>query len=121
MFSNMKKQITLFALLVFFLAQFGKVVNYCFCTIAVYQQTGSTACDCEKQLLTDVKKETATKHPSPHAVAAQPASEELFHQPLPAGWILQPVTIANGWPRCGHESLYSTSGNPVFHPPLRRV
>lgn len=119
--NRVKKQITLFALLVFFLAQFGKVINYCFCTIAAYQQTSSLACDCEKQLFTDIKKETADRHQSPHTYAAHPPAEDLFHLPLFATWAFHQSMADSVWPPGSNESLFHTFGKPVFHPPLLAV
>jgi hypothetical protein len=119
--NSLKKQFTILALLVFFLAQFGKTIKYCFCTMAVYQQTGSTACDCEKQLSADVQKENAGKHTSPHAATAQSGTEELFHLPLQADCIPPPGTTPNWWPPSGAASLYCIFGKAVFHPPLQVV
>jgi hypothetical protein len=117
----LKTPIAIFVLLVFFLAQFGKVINYCFCTIAAYQQTSNLACDCEKQLFTDLKKETQDKHQSPLTYSSQPATEELFHFTENSNLVFQYAMQIYTWPPCTSDALQHIFGNPVFHPPLQAV
>lgn len=119
--TTLKKPIAIFVLLVFFLAQFGKVINYCFCTIAAYQQTSSLGCDCEKQLFTDLKKETQNEHQSPHTYSSQPATEELFHFTQNTLLVFHYHIPGTTWPPSTSDALHHIYGTPVFHPPLQGI
>ena len=60
----MKKILTITLLSLFFLAQFGKVISFCYCSIESYRVTGTTDCDCEKNLAGSIKHETNKDHSS---------------------------------------------------------
>lgn len=112
----MKKLLSISFFLVFFFSQFGKVVNFCLCSMATYQQTGTVVCDCEKQLAvhidTDTKKQTH-QHP-----ATLPQADELilihhiatcnFHYSTPA--VIQLHSNS--------EALYDAYCGDIFHPPI---
>jgi hypothetical protein len=115
----LKKQFAIFAFLVFFLAQFGKVINFSLCAMTAYEQTGTLACDCEKQLYIAVKTDNAGKNQSPQTVSSQQSSEELFQQVCFSFLSVQPILCFTAWPKTSAESLYNHFGNGVFHPPLQ--
>lgn len=110
----MKKQLSIFFLFVFFFSQFGKVVNYCYCTIATYQQTGTIVCDCEKKLAVT---ETDTKKQDHQHNAILPHAEELFHLDnsitYSFAYHFQPAKQFC----CSHEALYNAWAGSIFHPP----
>jgi len=113
-----KKQIALLALVVFFLSQFGKVINFACCKVAVYQQTNSFVCDCEKLLYTAVKADNTSKEQTPQHIAAHPSAEELFHPsdiPLTAAHLLLPPAE---WPLYKNNKHFFLFENSIFHPPL---
>jgi hypothetical protein len=114
----LKKQISLFVFSVFFLAQFGKVINFCFCTMTVYQQTKTLACDCEKQLFAAVKTDNTSKNQSPQNIAAPQPPEELFHFSNLSGFTHTHMVCFGVWPATGTETLYNKFGKDIFHPPL---
>jgi len=60
----MKNILTITLLSLFFLAQFGKVISFCYCSIENYRLTGTTNCDCEKNIAGTIKHETNKDHTS---------------------------------------------------------
>ncbi|HTE10304.1 MAG TPA: hypothetical protein VK645_05025 [Chitinophagaceae bacterium] len=115
----MKKQIAIFSFLVFFLAQFGKVINFCFCKVEAYQQTKNFICDCEKQLYTAVKTDNTAKDQSPQNISSQQSTEELFYFLNLSSFTINHVVCFTAWPKPDSEGLYHIFGKNVFHPPLR--
>jgi hypothetical protein len=113
----LKNQIAIFAFFIFFLAQFGKVLNFCFCTIATYQQTKTLNCDCEKQLSTAI--DTESKKQTPQSRPALPQFDELFHlsnaPAFTSRYFILPVT----WPKNNSEPLYNAFLQHIFRPPLQ--
>jgi hypothetical protein len=112
----LKKTITIFALFIFFLSQFGKVVSFCFCSIASYQQTKTLNCDCEKQLT--IAFDTESRKPISQNLQNAPQFDELFQQTIPtysspANWTQLKISLP-----LGTEPLYHTFLPAVFHPPL---
>jgi len=73
----MKKILTITLLSLFFLAQFGKVISFCYCSIESYRVTGTTDCDCEKNLAGSIKHETNKDHSSTGFQSLH--YDELFH------------------------------------------
>jgi hypothetical protein len=111
------RHIAIFALLVFFFAQFGKVINFCFCSIAVYQQTKTVNCDCEKQLSNAVNTESNSH--TPHNSAEHPQLDELFHLANNTAFTIQHTALSSAWPKTGNEALYHVFGKNIFRPPLQ--
>ena len=74
----MKKILTITLLSLFFLAQFGKVISFCYCSIENYRISGTADCDCEKNLVGAIKHETNKDH-SPGGFQIL-HYDELFHQ-----------------------------------------
>jgi hypothetical protein len=111
----MKRGLPILIFGIFFLSQFGKVVNFCLCTINTYQQTGVIACDCEKQLSTAVAKE-ARQQDHQHNVLP-PQADLLFHLNNSVAfnfeYIIEPAR------RFTHltEGLYDEWAPCIFHPP----
>jgi len=115
----LKKQIAFIALLLFFLSQFGRMINYSYCKIAVYQQTNTFVCDCEKMLYTAIKTDNTSKEQAPQNISAQASSEELFH-PVLLPVITRPYTLLTAhWPlQTTGKRLFIFTRN-IFHPPLQ--
>ena len=113
-----KEQIAFIALLLFFLSQFGRVINYSYCKMAVYQQTNSFVCDCEKMLYTAIKTDNTSKEQAPHHISAHPAAEELFHPVLLPAISRHSVLLITRWPiQKSGKHLFIFTRN-IFHPPL---
>ncbi|MEO5684763.1 MAG: hypothetical protein ABIQ88_19130 [Chitinophagaceae bacterium] len=114
----MKKQIAIFALGIFFFAQFGKVIDFCFCTMAAFQQTKTFTCDCEKQLYTAVATDHAAKNHNPQNISSVHQWNELFHfSPIAVFTVVYTICITD-WPRATSTALYNKFDSNIFHPPL---
>ena len=114
----LKKQFAIFTLVVFFLAQFGRMINFCLCTMSAYQQTKTFTCDCERQLFAAVKTDNNTKDQAPQHISSQQPSEELFHLPNFPSFAIQAGICFTAWPKTGNEQLHYVFGKKVFRPPL---
>jgi len=116
---TLKKNIAIAAFLVFFLAQFGRVINFCFCKAAVYQQTKSFVCDCEKMLYTAVKSDHSSKEETPQNISAPQQQEELFHFSFTPGFTVPANLCIAKWPKINSEALCHMFFPSIFHPPLQ--
>ncbi|MBS1566046.1 MAG: hypothetical protein JST39_16780 [Bacteroidetes bacterium] len=115
----MQKTLAISAFLIFFFSQFGKVINFCYCSVAAYQQTSSFRCnECEKQLVKNTEAEQG-KHP--HGNALSPSSEELYHldNHIPFSFTYtRPLIVYS--PRYT-VSLYNEYNGSIFQPPGRNA
>ena len=111
----MTKILTISLLTLFFLAQFGKVISFCYCSVESYRQTGTIDCDCEKNLAGTVKHEANKDH---SAAALQTVHfDELFKQRFFTGNIVHPSAIANSIFNNMDESLYNAYLFTMLRPP----
>ncbi|HEY4149782.1 MAG TPA: hypothetical protein VGM41_12675 [Chitinophagaceae bacterium] len=112
----MKKLFAIFAFLIFFFSQFGKVINFCLCSVETYQQTSSFHCDCEKQLVATTDTD-ANKQPHSNPVQASQA-EDLYHLDNSIAFSctasFAPLVI---YLHTHTEPLYNGYYNNIFHPP----
>jgi len=115
----MKKQFAIFAFLIFFFSHFGKVINFCLCSITVYQQTNSFHCDCEKQLVTATAAEEGKHHHS--TMATLPQADELFHLDNSAAFTCAQFTPVIIYLHSYTEPLHNGYCNNIFHPPGRQA
>jgi hypothetical protein len=114
----LKKYIAIAALFIFFLAQFGRIINFCCCAISVYQQTNGFTCDCERQLFSAIKTDKHSNDGTPQAVYAQIPVEELHTGPADAVLLYHPLPNLRAWPASHGSVLSHVFREPVFHPPL---
>ena len=111
----MKKLLAIFAFLIFFFSHFGKVINFCLCTITVYEKTRTVQCDCEKQLVSATEAEAA-KHNHTNT-GALPQFDELYHLDNHPGFAcahFSPVIVQAG---THSERLYTGYDKGIFQPP----
>lgn len=111
----MKRTLAIFAFLIFFFSYFGKVINFCLCTITVYQQTSSFHCDCEKQLVATTAAETG-RHNHTNAPGL-PHGEELYHLDNSTAFTCIYYTPAIIYTSGHTEPLYNGYYKNIFHPP----
>ncbi len=111
----MKKLFAISAFLIFFFSQFGKVINFCLCTVSNYQQTSSFHCDCEKQLVTTTDTDT-NKQPHSNPVQLQ-QSEDLYHLDNSAAFSCTCFTPSVVYLHAHTEALYKGYYTTIFHPP----
>jgi len=116
---TLKKNLAIFAFLIFFLAQFGKMINFCLCKAAVYQQTKSFICDCEKMLYTAVKADNSPKEKLPQNVSSPQQQEELFHLSYTPSFTVPDGFCLTKWPKTNSEAVYHMFLESIFHPPLQ--
>ncbi len=111
----LKKYLAIFAVTIFFLSQFGKVINFCLCTIIYFQQTSTINCDCEKHLSGYTDDEA--KNQQPYNSSPLPRFDELFEIKCVA--VITPHAYRLSKPFFGHytDPLYHTYSDAVFHPP----
>ncbi|MEO6315322.1 MAG: hypothetical protein ABIU63_18525 [Chitinophagaceae bacterium] len=114
------KQIATCCMVIFFLAQFGKVINFCFCTAAAYHESKTLSCDCEKQLYSATGTANTDKTQAIGHTAVHQQSDELFHS---SQWLdLRPhqsfFYTPRPFPR--NEALSLAFGKKVFRPPIFR-
>ena len=111
----MKKLLTITLLSLFFLAQFGKVISFCYCTIENYRLTGTTDCDCEKNLAGTVKHESNKDHSSAGFQSLH--YDELFHQHSSVINTVFPFVINNARFNNADEPLYNAYLSAMLRPP----
>jgi|SRR5450432_861728 hypothetical protein len=115
----LKKNIAIFTLLIFFLAQFGKDINFCFCKLSAFEQTNTFTCDCERQLFTAIKADNSPKNQTAQNISTQLPSEELFHLPNFSSVSFHHTVFFTSWPKASSEKLYHVFGENIFRPPLQ--
>ncbi len=113
----LKKQIAFFTLFLFFLSQFGKVINFSFCKAVAYQQTNTFVCDCEKLLYTVVKTDNTSKEQPPQQLSAHQTTEELFHFKDHLCLTGTYAAVRAEWPLFRNSKHLSLFANAIFHPP----
>jgi hypothetical protein len=85
--------------------------------MAVYQQTKTFACDCERQLFTAIKTDNTSKDQAPQNISSQLPSEELFHPANFSSLRVNHAIYFTVWPKTGSEELYHIFEKNIFHPP----
>ena len=111
----MKRILTITLLSLFFLAQFGKVISFCYCSIENYRLTGTTDCDCEKNLAGTIKHETNKEHSSTGFQNLH--YDELFHFRSINICVLYPSIISSISFNNSDEALYNAYLSSMLRPP----
>ena len=111
----MKKILTITLLSLFFLAQFGKVISFCYCSIESYRVTGTTDCDCEKNLAGTVKHESNKDHSSAGLQSLH--YDELFQQLSSVTNTVFPIVANNTTFNSSDEPLYNAYLSAMLRPP----
>jgi len=119
-FNNfLKKIFAILALSVFFLAHFGRMINYLYCKAQTYAQTASFACDCEKQLLAGLIHDNGGhKEEPPKNIASSMQEEPLYHLPAHAELHTTQIIPFTKWPPANKQALCWHSDDSIFRPPL---
>ena len=118
MLHPLKRYIAITVFFIFFLAQFGRVINFCLCSINVYQQTHSFTCDCERQLFSSIKADKHSSEQTPQTVYTQFHAEELHTGPSDPVLLCHPPLNISAWPANSVSDLPHVIVDPVFHPPI---
>jgi hypothetical protein len=114
----LKKYIAITVFLVFFLAQFGRIISFGFCTISVYQQTSSFSCDCERQLFSAIKTDKHDNDQAPQSIYTQIPAGELHTGPIEPVLLHHPTVQLSTKHAGTGAALLNIFSEPVFHPPL---
>ncbi|MFT3935370.1 MAG: hypothetical protein QM726_17220 [Chitinophagaceae bacterium] len=116
----LKKSFAIFALSVFFLAHFGRMINYLYCNLQTYVQTASFACDCEKQLLAGLVHDNNThQEQSPKNIATPAQDEACYYLPVHEITSFHTIVLSKIWPAANNQSLYQQFSFSIFRPPLQ--
>ena len=113
-----KKYIAIAVFFIFFLAQFGRIINFCCCAISVYQQTNGFTCDCERQLFSAIKTDKHSNDQAPQTIYAQLPVEKLHTGPASPVLLYHLPLNLSAWPANRTPALSYVFSEPVFHPPL---
>ncbi|HTL10794.1 MAG TPA: hypothetical protein VL307_21120 [Chitinophagaceae bacterium] len=111
------KLITFFALGVFFLSQFGRVISYAYCKVVAYENTQSFVCDCEKLLYTIHQGANTDKQSSASGVALPAVTQDALYFQHASLLVYHPAEPGH-WPPSPASALHFSFGPSVFHPPI---